>query len=156
MSANNQKQPSKHSSKSSIIKWLILALQLALAAIFLWSAVSKFMDIFTFGEILRSYQLLPDALIKPLAILLPIAELFVGIGLLIRPVVHYAAWGVIALSLAFMIGLLFNYGEVLPYGCGCFGPEDAAAVGVWDIGKDVLFILMAVLLLFLNRKKALA
>lgn len=135
---------------------MILALQLVLAAIFLWSAVSKFMDIFTFGEILRSYKLLPAALIKPLAILLPIAEFFVGVGLLIRPAVNYAAWGVIALSLAFMIGLIFNYGEVLPYGCGCFGPEEAAAVGIWDVGKDVLFIAGAVLLLVLNRKKALA
>lgn len=134
----------------------MLALQLVLAGIFLWSAVSKFMDIFTFGEILRSYKLLPDVLIKPLAILLPIAEFFVGAGLLIRPVMNYAAWGVIVLSLAFAIGLLYNYGEVLPYGCGCFGPEEAAAVGVLDIGKDLLFIAGAVLLLILNRKKALA
>ncbi|TCP55458.1 methylamine utilization protein MauE [Tumebacillus sp. BK434] len=156
MSANNRKQPSKNSSRSKTVKWVILALQLVLAAIFLWSAVSKFMDIFTFGEILRSYKLLPAALIKPLAILLPIAEFFVGVGLLIRPAVNYAAWGVIALSLAFMIGLIFNYGEVLPYGCGCFGPEEAAAVGIWDVGKDVLFIAGAVLLLVLNRKKALA
>ncbi|WP_157721933.1 MauE/DoxX family redox-associated membrane protein [Tumebacillus avium] len=156
MSANNRKQPSKSSSRSNIVKWLILALQLVLAGIFLWSAVSKFMDIFTFGEILRSYKLLPDVLIKPLAILLPIAEFFVGVGLLIRPVVNYAAWGVIVLSLTFAVGLLFNYGEVLPYGCGCFGPEDAAAVGIWDVGKDVLFIALAALLLILNRKKALA
>ncbi|WP_157729587.1 MauE/DoxX family redox-associated membrane protein [Tumebacillus algifaecis] len=156
MSANNRKAPSKSSSNSRFPAWLKLVLQLALAAIFLWSAVAKFIDIFTFGEILRSYKLVPDVLIKPLAILLPIAELLIAICLLIPVTVRAASWGVIVLSLVFAAGLLYNYGEVLPYGCGCFGPAEAKPVGFVDVLKDILFIAAAAVLLFLNRKKALA
>ncbi|MFD2171612.1 MauE/DoxX family redox-associated membrane protein [Tumebacillus lipolyticus] len=139
-----------------MISLLKLVLRLVLAGIFLWSAIAKFMDIFTFGEILRSYNLLPDASIKLLAILLPIVELFVGIGLLIPFTQRIAAWGVILLSLAFAGGLLYNYGEILPYGCGCFGPNEAQAVGFLDVFKDILFIAGAALLLLLNRRKTLA
>jgi uncharacterized membrane protein YphA (DoxX/SURF4 family) len=152
LSANRQTAPSKSSSRSNALRWLKLALQLVLSGIFLWSAVSKFLDIFTFGEVLRSYNLLPEGLIKPLAILLPIAEFLIAVGLLLPFAMRASAYGVIALSLAFAGGLLYNYGELLPYGCGCFGPDEAQTVGFLDVSKDLLFLAGAALLLVLDRK----
>jgi uncharacterized membrane protein YphA (DoxX/SURF4 family) len=132
-------------------------LQLVLAAVFLYSAVTKFADIFTFGEILRSYELLPDALIKPLAILLPLVEVLVALGLLFSPTATLAAYGVALLSLFFGIILLFKWGEVMPYGCGCFGPTEAATVGFLDVGKDVVLLLAASAVIWMrNRRKRIA
>jgi len=131
----------------------MVVLQVVLAGIFLWSAVTKFADVYTFGQILRSYGLLPEGLIKPLAILLPFAELVIGLALLIRPVVRYAALGVILLSLAFGLGLALNWGTLLPYGCGCFGPTEAQTVGFLDVGKDALLLLAGVALYVLAGRR---
>lgn len=153
MSVNNQKQRSATSSPNSgMIYWASRVLQLVLAAVFLYSAITKFMDIFLFGEVLRSYELLPEALIKPLAILLPMGEALVAMGLLFSPTTKIAAYGVTLLSLFFGIILLFKWGEVMPYGCGCFGPTEAATVGFLDVGKDVVLVLAALVLVWLQSK----
>lgn len=128
-------------------------LQLVLGVVFLYSAVTKFLDIYLFGEILRSYGLLPDGLIKPLAILLPILELLLGAALFLRRTARVAALGVMVLSLLFGFGLLMNWGEVMPYGCGCFGPTEAATVGILDVGKDVLLLAAGASLFVLAGKR---
>jgi putative oxidoreductase len=133
-------------------RWLALGLQLALAAIFLYSSIVKIGDLYTFGEILRSYGILPEGLIKPFAVMLPLFELLCGLGLLFPASRKISAWVVGVLSLFFLVALAANWGKVLPYGCGCFGPTEAKPVGVLDLGKDVLFMAMAGLLLFLRRK----
>ena len=137
---------------SAGLRIIRMVLQLALAGIFLYSSYTKFADIYMWGEVLRSYGLLPEALIKPLAILVPMGELLVGAGLLIPFTMRGAAYGSAILSLFFAILMLSKWGEVMPYGCGCFGPADAKTVGFLDVGKDVLFLVMAGAILLLNKQ----
>lgn len=136
--------------------WATRALQLVLAALFLYSAITKFADIYLFGEILRSYELLPESLIKPLAILLPLSEVLVAIGLLFSPTATLAAYGVALLSAFFGIILAFKWGDMMPYGCGCFGPTEAQTVGFLDVGKDILLVTAALVLVWLRRKRSAA
>lgn len=131
-----------------MIKW---ALQLTLAGIFLYSAVSKFGDIYLFGEVVRSYGLLPDGLIQPVAIGLPLAEILLALLLLVPQTVRWGAYGLALISVFFAFGLAVNWGEVLPYGCGCFGPTGEQTVGFLDVGKDLLFIAMALAIVWLDR-----
>ncbi|MGB8956728.1 MAG: MauE/DoxX family redox-associated membrane protein [Tumebacillaceae bacterium] len=137
---------------SAGLRIIRIVLQLALAGVFLYSAYSKFADIYMWGEVLRSYDLLPDALIKPLAILIPMGELLIGAGLLIPLTVRWAANGSALLSLFFAILMVSKWGEVMPYGCGCFGPAEAKAVGFLDVGKDLLFLAMAGAILLLAKQ----
>ena len=155
MSVSNPKTPSVNSSKNNdvVIRCLTLALQLILAGVFLYSAYAKITDLFTFGEILRSYGIVPEALIKPLAMIFPLAELLFGIGLLIPQTARISAVVIGLMSVFFMIALLANWGTVLPYGCGCFGPSEAKPVGWLDVGKDVLFLAMAAAIYVLRGRK---
>lgn len=152
MSAAQLKTSSGTSSKNNVVLYLTWALQLALAGVFLYSAYAKIIDLYTFGEILRSYGILPESLIKPMAVLLPMLELLFGIGLLIPQTARISAVVIGILSLFFLVALAANWGKVLPFGCGCFGPTEATPVGWKDVGKDVLFIAMAVGVYALRRK----
>lgn len=137
---------------SSAIRIIRIVLQLGLSGVFLYSAYAKFIDIYMWGEVLRSYDLLPGALIKPLAILIPMGELLIGAGLLIPFTMRWSAIGSAVLSLFFAILMLSKWGEVMPYGCGCFGPGEAKAVGFQDVGKDLLFLAMAVAIFLLSKQ----
>ncbi|MBD0379613.1 MauE/DoxX family redox-associated membrane protein [Paenibacillus sedimenti] len=119
------------------------------AAIFLYSASSKIINIYGFGLILDSYGLIPEAWNKPLSILIPIMELLISAGMLYFPFAALAAGGAGLLVAAFTTVLLWKWGEVLPYGCGCFGPGTAREVGYWDITKNAcLLIVVGYLLIY--------
>jgi uncharacterized membrane protein YphA (DoxX/SURF4 family) len=97
------------------IRWL-------LAGMFIYAGVVKLVDPQRVAEIVSGFGLLPDALIFPTAVLLPILELGAGAGLL------FTVRG----SLALIAAMLLLFMAVLGYGihlgldidCGCFGPED--------------------------------
>lgn len=140
-----------NSSTSDRLKfWGIVLLQLIFAGIFLYSSISKFDNLYLFGRVLDSYNILPAALIKPVAILLPMFELLLGIAVLITPTVKWAGYGVMLSALVFAIVLFLKWGQVMPYGCGCFGPADAHRVGFLDVGKDVLLLAAGGLLIWMK------
>ncbi len=78
-----------------------------------------------FSVLIDAYGIIPEGLLIPVAIGLPLLEVIAGIGLLFD----------IRGSLALTIGLLVLFMMVLGYGiwmgldvdCGCFGPEDPEA-----------------------------
>jgi uncharacterized membrane protein YphA (DoxX/SURF4 family) len=142
---------SSNSSRSWFLRVVRVLLQYPLAGVFAYSAYAKFVDVYTFGEVLRSYGVLPDGLIKPLAILLPIAEALIALGLILKLTARYAAGASVLLSLFFAAVLFAKFGEVMPLGCGCFGPGQEQTVGWDDVGKDLLFALAGGLVLALTR-----
>ncbi|KEO83939.1 hypothetical protein EL26_07050 [Tumebacillus flagellatus] len=132
----------------------MLLLQLVLGAVFLYSSVTKIVDVYSFSLILKSYDLLPEALIKPLAIALPMAEFLLGAAILFRPAARWAAAGIGLISLLFTGVMISKWGTVMPYGCGCFGPTEATPVGIVDVGKDVLLVLAALVVIIASKKSA--
>ena len=132
----------------SLLYWVTIAIRLVLSAVFLYSAVTKIADVYSFGLVLQSYDLLPDTMIKPLAILLPLVELVLGAAVLFKPTARYASLGIGLISLLFTFVMISKWGVVMPYGCGCFGPTEATPVGFVDVGKDVLLVIGAGLVLF--------
>ena len=78
-----------------------------------------------FAVLIDAYGIIPEGLLIPLAIWLPLLEVIAGMGLLFD----------IRGSLALITGLLVFFMMVLGYGiwmgldvdCGCFGPEDPEA-----------------------------
>lgn len=101
---------------------LEIGVRLVLAGIFIYSGVIKLISPAAFAEIIAGFGLLPDALVLPAAVILPLAELVAGVGLV------FAIRG----SLAAITAMLVLFIAVLSYGihlgldidCGCFGPED--------------------------------
>jgi uncharacterized membrane protein YphA (DoxX/SURF4 family) len=116
-------------------------LRLGLAGLLFYSAFEKTKDLYGFGLVLESYELLPAAWIQPAAVLLPLLEWVFAAGLLWPPAARAASIAVMALALLFGAVLVSRWGQELPYGCGCFGPGEAQTVGWGAIAKDVLLFL---------------
>jgi uncharacterized membrane protein YphA (DoxX/SURF4 family) len=96
-----------------------------LGAVFIYAGSTKLMEPRIFTVLIEAYGFVPEGLLIPVAIGLPLLEVIAGFGLLFD----------IRGSLAVITGLLVLFMVVLGYGiwmgldvdCGCFGPEDPEA-----------------------------
>jgi uncharacterized membrane protein YphA (DoxX/SURF4 family) len=105
--------------------WPYLAVRLGLGVLFLWAGAVKIVDPRAFAKIIDGYGLVPDPLLAPVAIAVPVLELLAGLGLV------FDVRGSIKLTLA----LLVLFTAVLGYGvasgleidCGCLSAEEIRA-----------------------------
>lgn len=105
-----------------ISPWLYRLIRIVIAILFYWSGVVKLFDPRSFAVIIEAYGIIPESLIMPVAICLPVLEIITAIGLVAD----------IRGSLTIIAGLLGLFMVILAYGiwlgldidCGCFGSED--------------------------------
>ena len=75
-----------------------------------------------FAQVIGAYGLLPDFLVLPTAIVLPVVELVTAYLLLMdKP---SGLWMTTALMVLFIAVLTYGIWLGLDIDCGCFGPED--------------------------------
>jgi uncharacterized membrane protein YphA (DoxX/SURF4 family) len=105
--------------------WIYRLCRWMLGVIFIYAGGTKLLEPEIFAVLIEAYGIVPEGLLMPVAIGLPLLEVIAGIGLLFD--IHG--------SLAMITGLLVLFVVVLGYGiwmgldvdCGCFGPEDPEA-----------------------------
>ncbi|MFZ0134217.1 MAG: MauE/DoxX family redox-associated membrane protein [Desulfobacterales bacterium] len=93
-----------------------------LGGMFIYAGSAKLLEPKAFTVLIEAFGIVPESLLMPVAVGLPLLEVVAGLGLLFD----------IRGSLALMTGLLVLFMVVLGYGiwmgldvdCGCFGPED--------------------------------
>jgi uncharacterized membrane protein len=111
--------------------WLYKITRLILGSIFIYAGGSKLLEPEIFATLIDAYGVVPEVLLMPTAVTLPILEVIAGIGLVFD----------IRGSLLVITGLLVLFIAVLSYGiwmgldvdCGCFGPEDPEAKAFHDL-----------------------
>ena len=107
------------------LDWLYRLCRWTLGGIFIYASGTKLLEPEIFAVLIEAYGIVPEGLLLPVAIGLPLLEVIAGIGILFD----------IRGSLALITGLLVLFMTVLGYGiwmgldvdCGCFGPEDPEA-----------------------------
>jgi len=114
------KKPAKH-----ILPWLYRSLRWSLGSIFIYSGVIKLFDPVTFAVLIDAYGLVPDILLMPLAVIIPLFEVLAGAGLMVD--LRGSLGGITGLLLLFVAILGFGIRMGLDVDCGCFGPEDPEA-----------------------------
>lgn len=133
--------------------WIYRLLRWILGAIFIYSGATKLIAPQTFAVLVEAYGVVPDALLLPVAVVLPAMELVAGAGLLVD----------IRGSLAVLSALLMLFVAILGYGirmgldvdCGCFGPEDPEAEAFHGLRPALyrdLVMLAAVVFLYAWRR----
>ena len=118
-------EPVKYLDQMKTMDWLYRLCRWALGTIFIYAGGTKLLEPEIFAVLIDAYGIIPEGLLIPLAIWLPLLEVIAGMGLLFD----------IRGSLALITGLLVFFMVVLGYGmwmgldvdCGCFGPEDPEA-----------------------------
>jgi hypothetical protein len=116
----------------------------SLSLLWLSAARHKLVDFQAFRATVERYELLPRAGVLPLALLLPVLELAVGLALLApatRVAAAHAALALLALySLAIGVNLLRGRHDI---DCGCTGPALRQQLSGWLIVRNLLLMTLS-------------
>jgi len=134
---NDQHFPSPDSAKNRTI---LLAARWLLGGIFLAASLPKLADPAGFALQLFRYRLLPDALINPIALLLPWLELWTAGSLLCWPRARRMSAGLLLLMTGtFLVAGIYTLATGRHIPCGCFSTRpDADVLTVWSSARDIL------------------
>jgi hypothetical protein len=127
-----------------MVSWLLLALQLALAAVLFLAATGKALRPDEFMSALRLSHL-PTVAVRPIAVAVPVVELALAAALVLGPAnwLPGALVATAALLGAFTVWMGWVRTRHLRVRCGCFGPG-GAEIGGRTIGRNLLLALLAI------------
>ena len=110
-----------------LLKGLYWTIRIAIGSLFIYAGFIKIIDPKSFAQLISHYNLVPEFLLSPVAIGLPVLEILAGLGLILN----------IRGSLTTILGLLILFVFILWYGilhdlnidCGCFTPAEISSQG---------------------------
>lgn len=122
--------------------------RLLLAAVLAMAAISKLRALDEFAGVVQNYRVLPAALVRPIAYVLPPIELMLALGLLLEPTRPYAAAAAAALLAIFALAMAINIRRGrIEIDCGCFASALRQRIGWGLIVRNVVLIGLALLAL---------
>ena len=135
----------------SLIKHGTAIIRIALGAIFLYAGALKASDTQLFAGSIEAYRLLPYFGNYLAASVLPWLEILCGILLVTGWRAKTAAVMTILLNLVFMAAMASAMARGLEIDCGCFrqGAKDPPLLA---IGRDLVFVVMAALVVWQGRR----
>jgi putative oxidoreductase len=133
---------------------LALAARLYLGTIFLLACWHKLVEPGAFAIDIATYQILPLALVNPMAIVLPWAELTAGVMLLVGFRARAAALLVAGMMAMFSVAIAIAVAKGLDMSCGCFASQGATEDPIsWrTIVRDGGWLVLALYVLLLDRR----
>lgn len=131
----------------------LLLVRLLLAVVFLVAALAKLADLSGSRHALRDFGV-PAALATPLGVLLPLAELAIGVALLPTLTAWWAAIAALGLLLIFVAGISYNLAQGRRPECHCFGQLHSAPAGWSTLLRNLLLAALAALVVGLGRATA--
>ena len=129
--------------------WLTVRTQIALGLFFVVAALPKMADPPSFAHMIYNYRILPGPLVNLSALVLPWAELLMGLALVCGIWRRSVALLVGALLVVFIVAISVNLLRGNAIDCGCFDVADAGKS--WEerirgmgmvIGRDVGMLLL--------------
>ncbi|MGA2410465.1 MAG: MauE/DoxX family redox-associated membrane protein [Candidatus Binataceae bacterium] len=122
-----------------MLKWLLIAIRIALGAAFLYAGAIKIQDPSEFAISVASFDILPNLLISPMTLMLPPFEIIAGALLIIGWGRRPAALAITILLGIFLIAIAAALARGLTIDCGCFGSGTPSRAKMWlDMGRDFL------------------
>lgn len=136
-----------------LVKHLTAVVRIVLGAIFLYAGALKAADTTAFAGSIEAYRLLPYFGNYLAASILPWTEIICGALLVTGWRAGTAATFTILLNLLFIVAMASAVARGLEIDCGCFrqGAKDPPLLA---IARDILFIAMACLVLWQEKRKA--
>jgi uncharacterized membrane protein YphA (DoxX/SURF4 family)/peroxiredoxin len=128
---------------------VLLGASVLLAAVFATAGVGKLMDLPGARRALGEFGV-PDALARPGAVVLPLAELAVAVGLLVVPAARWAAGAAALLLLAFVLGIANAMRQGRAPDCHCFGQIHSAPAGSTTLVRNAVLLGLSLFLTVLG------
>lgn len=120
---------------AALIRW-------ALAGIFIYAGMAKALHLQSFATSIARFQIVPEVVIHPMALGLPLLEILCGIALLVGQWKRQAAFSVVTLCAVFLVALISASLRGITIECTCFGAPTPEPI--WRaILRDLVFLVMA-------------
>jgi putative oxidoreductase len=120
-----------------LAQWIF---RLGIGGAFIYAGWIKTTDPVGFADSVASFAILPNALISPFALALPIYEIAAGAVLIAGRPRRVGALALLFLTTIFCVALVAALARGLTVNCGCFGPS-ASTTNPWiDLARDGLVI----------------
>jgi uncharacterized membrane protein YphA (DoxX/SURF4 family) len=124
-------------ARRAIAGWAGVLVRLAAAAVWLVAGAAKLPELETFRQQVERYDLLPGALVAPVAYALPFVEVGLGLYLAVGLFVRAAAVFGTLLMLTFLAAQGQAWARGLTVDCGCFGALQQSQVGLGTVLRDL-------------------
>jgi uncharacterized membrane protein YphA (DoxX/SURF4 family) len=129
-----------------MIDVLVLVLRVALGLVFAIAGGLKIGHFDVFASQIAGFELLPRALIAPLALLLPFVEVLLGAYLIIGLFTRAAAVFAAAQLAVFAAAIASAVVRGISASCGCFGPADQTRTSWPEVVRDLALVLVALII----------
>lgn len=126
---------------------LLIGLRVLLAGIFAWAAIPKLLDPAEFALAIQNYRAVPEEIVGHLAVLVPVFELVIALGLLVPPYQRGAALLATLMLLVFAAAMGQARWRGIDLSCGCFGAALEAKVSWLTVARTAGLGLLSALLL---------
>lgn len=133
--------------------WLTVGFRLFVGISFIYASFYKIIEPALFARSIWYYHMVPGELISPMALLLPWAELIVGLSLIIGVYYRGAVLLVNMMVIMFMIALTSAAVRGIDIDCGCFKPGKASSQSALNTLWYDLVLLVMTLQLWFSRSR---
>ena len=127
-----------------VLSIAVLVVRVGLGAVFIAAGGLKMGHFAQFAQEIAAFRLLPRPLVAPLAILLPFVEIAVGALLIAGLYTRIAATIAAIMLFVFDAAIASAVMRGLQLSCGCFGPNDTSVTTWAEVGRDAIFVALAV------------
>ncbi len=100
--------------------WLYRLTRIFIGSIFIYAGAMKLFDPKAFAATISQYGLVPEILLAPVAICLPVLEVIAGAGLIFH--IRWSLSVIFSLLVMFVFVLWYGILKDLNIDCGCFSP----------------------------------
>lgn len=129
--------------------WIEIAFRWILGITFIYASYYKIISPIDFAKIIYGYNLFPEVLINPIAIILPFLELISGLSLILGIYPRSAALIINGLLMAFIFILAVNIMRGYEFDCGCFSANKTGSPKLM-IARDVIYLIMGIQIFLFN------
>ena len=126
---------------------LVVLLRIALSAIFGVAGITKLLDLRGTREAVKNFGA-PEPTVPALAVLLPIVELSISVGLLFNISTSISALGGLLLLCLFVVAISVNLAQGRTHDCHCFGQLHSRPLGWSTLMRNVVFAVATSLVLW--------
>lgn len=142
----------RHFSLKKITDLVLFLFQLILGLIFILASIDKIINPSKFLEIINNYNVIPVFITPIIAVVLPWIEFISGSFLILGILTESAVLMIVFLLIMFISGVSLNLYRGADIECGCFSLLfNNEQIGVHTILRDVIFMLLAIIILIFNR-----
>jgi putative oxidoreductase len=114
-----------------MMRYAKLVVSIVLAAVFIYAGVDKIRDPAQFADSVAAFAILPNALVTPMALGLPLFEVLCGLMVLAPPSRRVGALALTLATAMFIVALVSALARGLTLDCGCFGAGAPSRPRMW-------------------------